>query len=462
MEMCYAQRDLAEAAETICRMAREAGGRALLVGGGVRDAALGLGAKDLDFEVYGIEPGRLRRLIGARFPLDLVGHSFGVLKLRHLPVDISVPRRESKAGLGHRGFEVMADPSMTPVEAARRRDFTINAIAWDPLTGEVIDPFGGMADLEARRLRHVSDQFGEDPLRVLRGMQMAARFELEADPATVALCRSIGFEDLVPERVFEEWRKLLLLGRRPSLGLSFLRDTRWVRYFPELEALIECPQDPAWHPEGTVWIHTGHCLDAFAAERAGQDAEDLIVGLAILCHDLGKPAATRFEEGRIRSPGHEAAGEAPTRAFLGRMTRQRDLIEAVIPLVLAHLRPQELFDAQAGDSAVRRLARRVGRIDRLVRVARADQQGRPPRPFDGFPAGVWLIERATALNIRDSAPKPIVMGRHLEQLGLVPGPAFRPILDACYEAQLDGQFHTLEQGMALARRRIQEIESPGQ
>jgi tRNA nucleotidyltransferase (CCA-adding enzyme) len=345
---------------------------------------------------------------------------------------------------------------MTPVEALARRDFTVNSIALEPETGRLIDPYSGVRDLQARTLRHTSAQFSEDPLRVLRAMQFAARFDFEVAPETVALCRTIEPEGLARERIFEEWRKLMLRGVRSSRGLQFLRASGWVRYFPELEALIGCEQEPEWHPEGDVWTHTLHCMDAFGRERTGDPVEDLIVGFGVLCHDLGKPATTRFDNGRLRSHGHEAAGEAPTRSFLARLTNEADLVEAVVPLVVHHLRPVELYEANAGDSAVRRLAHRVQRIDRLVRVARADQAGRPPRPFDGFPAGDWLLERAREHKIESSAPQPLVMGRHLIELGLSPGVQFGELLETCYQAQLDGKFATREEGLQFVRRLLKE------
>jgi tRNA nucleotidyltransferase (CCA-adding enzyme) len=446
---------LRKAKDAICAAVEEAGGRAFLVGGCVRDAVLGIAAKDFDIEVYGVQPEELADKLAAQFRIDLVGQAFGVIKIHGLPIDVSIPRRESKAGLGHKGFKILSDPGMTLKEAASRRDFTINAMALDLLTGEVIDHHGGLGDLQSQVLRHTSDKFVEDPLRVLRGMQFAARFDLKVAPETVALCRTIEPEGLARERIFDEWRKLILKGVRPSRGLTFLRDCGWIGYYPELDALIGCVQDPAWHPEGDVWFHSLHCMDAFAKERIGDEWEDLVVGFAVLCHDFGKPQTTEHENDRTRSKRHEGAGEAPTRSFLERMTRQKDLVEAVVPLVLAHLRPQELFDAQAGDSAIRRLARRVGRIDRLVRVARADQLGRPPMTFDGFPAGDWLLERARALEVEDAAPSPIVLGRHLIELGQSPGPHFGEILEACYQAQIDGKFFTLKEGVALAKKLIE-------
>lgn len=451
IELRFATKRLRRAVEVICHMVADSGGRALVVGGSVRDAALQLTAKDIDLEIYGLEPKALEGLLEQRFTLDLVGKSFGVLKIKGLPIDVALPRRESKAGLGHRSFEVLSDPQMSTEEAQSRRDFTINAIYFDPLSDEIIDHFGGRADLAAGVLRHTSEKFAEDPLRVLRGMQFAARFELTVAPETVALCRGIEPEGLAAERMFEEWRKLVLAGRRPSRGLAFLEESGWIAHFPELAALVGCRQAPSWHPEGDVWQHTMQCMDVFAAERVGEEWEDLVVGFAVLCHDLGKPATTREEGGRISSHGHERAGVEPMRRFLRRLTNHRDLADQVAPLVEWHLTPSMFYRDKAGAAAIRRLANKVERIDRLVRVARADKLGRGPEAGKEFPAGDWLLAKAAELRVADARPRPIVQGRHLIELGHQPGPHFREILDRCFEAQLEGVFDSLEGGRDFLR-----------
>ena len=433
-------KNLAHLAQSIATLIHQNGGHLLLVGGTVRDLFINQIPHEIDAEVRGLNTEQLIHCLQPTYQTDQVGKSFGVLKLKGLPVEIALPRTEIKTGTGHKGFSVEVDPHLPFEQAASRRDFTINAIGLDPLNGKIIDPYNGEQDLQSKTLRHVSPAFSEDPLRVLRGMQLAARFSLEATPETINLCQQIGLEGLATERIYGEWKKLILQGTSISHGLQFLRKTNWLKYFPEIQALVNCPQDPEWHPEGDVWIHTLHCLDAFAKKRIGDDWEDLVVGFAILCHDLGKPLTTHHsEDGRIRSPKHEARGEEPTRTFLSRLTNQNNLIDQVVPLVRRHLAPRTFYNDQASDSAIRRLARQVIRIDRLVRVADADIAGRPPRQ-DEFPEGPWLLKRAEELKVKDSAPKSIVMGRHLIDYGLSPSPKFSDILENCFDAQLDGIF----------------------
>ncbi len=438
--------------------ARERGGRALFVGGCVRDALLGRASKDFDAEIYGLTAGEVESLLRAlKFRFNAAGKSFGVFKLHGVPADVALPRRESKRGVGHRGFLVEGDPSMSVPEAAARRDFTVNSIYFDPLTGEVLDPFDGRGDLERKILRHTSPAFVEDPLRVLRAMQFSARFRFDVAPETVALCAGIEPEGLSSERIFDEWAKLLTRGEEPSLGLNFLRACGWVKHFPELAALIGVEQDPGWHPEGDVWNHTLAVTDVFARERVEDDFENLVVGFAALCHDFGKPATTRFSEkdGRWHAYGHDAAGVAPAKKFLERMTNFRELVDGVLPLVLCHMQPIAIWRSRAGDSAVRRLAKRVGRIDRLLRVCSADAMGAATeKNAELRAASAWLLERAEALRVRDSAPKPLILGRHLLALGVPASPAFKKILDECYEAQLDGKFLDEAGGIAFLKGRL--------
>ena len=444
--------------KVVAELVKRAGGRALLVGGCVRDELLGLKPKDFDIECFGISGQDLQRALEAEFELDLVGISFGVIKLKHLEIDVAMPRRETKLGLGHRAFGMECDPTLTIEEASARRDFTVNAIYKDPLTDEIIDPWNGRADLEKRILRHVSPHFVEDPLRVLRGMQFVARFDLTPAPETIEVCRGMTPEGLAPERLFGEWGTLLTQGVKISKGLNFLKDVGWVKYYPELEKLIGCKQDPEWHPEGDVWNHTLCCLDAFAVERnrlAVGAEEDLVVGLAVLCHDFGKPRCTAYDpvKKRIRSLGHDEEGVEPTLTFLRRLTNEERLLKEVPPLVRLHMRPFAMWRDKSSDGAIRRLAAKVVRIDRLIRVAAADDAGRPPFPSDPEPLR-WLAEQAERLRVADSAPKPIVQGRDLIALGMKPGVEFGRILKAAYEAQLDGKFTDIKGGIEYVRKKV--------
>jgi len=446
------------ACRRIAELVRKEGGVAYLVGGWVRDALLeGVDASlDADVEVFGVEPETLVRLLSENFRCDLYGKSFQIIGLRDHGVDVAIPRRERKVGKGHADFLVEGDPGMSVEEAAARRDFTVNAIYLRLDDGVLIDPYGGLADMEAGVLRHTTERFVEDPLRVLRGMQFAARFGFQVCEETVELSQTLTQEDLSPERLYVEWKKLILKGKDYFAGLDFLRQCGWLKFYPELEVLVGCDQDPKWHPEGDVWVHTLHCLNAFAQMRTGDDWEDLVVGFAVLCHDLGKAVTSELKDGRIVSPGHATAGVEITRSFLERMTNQKDLIEEVLPLVQDHMAPYEFYE-KAGNAAVRRLARRVGRIDRLVRVATADKAGRPPVPWEvTIPEGEWLLKKAQELEVESQVPTPFLLGRHLLEFGVSPGPEMGNILKQAFEAQLDGEFADAEGGKEWYRKKFQQ------
>ncbi len=506
---------------------RDARGRAMLVGGCVRDELMGVEPTDWDMEVYGIEPGRLRELLegfaarsgdtpvpmspegerisaasggadapttpsvptegigtatppqaggeSVRSPVKVVGEAFAVYKLGN-DLDVSLPRRERKTGPGHRGFVIEGDPDMSFEEACSRRDFTVNAILKDPLTGEIVDPFAGQGDIGRKLLRHVSDEtFAEDSLRVLRAAQFAARLEFVIAQETVELCRSIDVTDLPKERIWGELEKLLLKARQPSIGLKWLYELGVVdQLFPELKALVGVPQEPEWHPEGDVDVHT-----MMVADEARKLIDDLpyerqvAVMLGAVCHDLGKPPTTEFIDGRVRSRGHDEAGVEPTISFLDRLgiytLNGFDVRDQVIQLVRYHLLPGEWYKAEsknpAGDGAFRRLARKV-EPDLLYRVAKADSLGRYPdgdrsKMIFGSEAQEWFIERVRSLDIEKKAPDPILMGRHLIELGMKPGPRFKTILDAVYEMQLDGKFAGVAEAVEAARELIERIREAG-
>ena len=444
---------------------REAGGRPFVVGGAVRDALLGLPVKDFDVEVFGLSVESLKAALAPLGSVNAVGEAFTVFKLAGLEgvegaVDVSLPRRDSKVGPGHRGIAVRGEPGLTPEAASGRRDFTINAMLFDPFAPELLDFFGGRRDLDARVLRAVDpSRFGEDPLRALRAVQLAARYGLDVDPETARLCAAMPLAELPAERVFGEIEKLLLKARRPSIGLRRLRE--WgllAQVAPELLPLADTPQDLQWHPEGDVWTHTLLAVDEAVPLLEDLDRpRALAVMLGTLCHDLGKPATTRFEDGRLRSRGHEEAGLAPTRSLLDRW-RVHSLLgygvrEQVLALVGNHLKPGQLYDDRehVSDGAIRRLA---GKCEPalLYRVARADCLGRagdfPPVAME------WFLERVRQLDVAERPPAPLLKGRDVVALGVAPGPQVGRVVREVYERQLDGAINTIEEAQREAARLV--------
>jgi len=448
-----------DVAQAIALVIRHAGGRALIVGGWVRDRLLERDSKDIDLEVYGIDAARLRQILETFGRVEPVGESFQVYKLGD--IDVSLPRRESKAGRGHRGFDVTGDPHLSIADAARRRDFTVNAIAWDPLTGEYEDPFGGRGDINRQVLRVVDPaRFPDDSLRVLRAVQLAARLEFHLDDEARALCRAIPLDDLPSERVWGEIEKLLF-APRPSVGLRLAFELGVVeKLFPELEKLSGCPQEPEWHPEGDVWVHTLQVVDQ-ARSRIDdlERPQRIAVMLGAVCHDFGKPATTAVIDGRIRSMDHEEQGVAPATVFLDRINVHSidsyDVRRQVLGFVAHHLKPGAWYKVrdEVGDGAFRRLSQKVD-LELLARLAKADCLGRSPGQFD-CTAMDWFLDRARSLGVHHRPPGPILLGRHLLALGLTPGPRVGEILKTVYELQMDGAVTTLDDAIGAARKLIE-------
>jgi tRNA nucleotidyltransferase (CCA-adding enzyme) len=442
----------------IARAVRDAGGRALVVGGWVRDRLRGETSKDVDIEVFGLSAERVRGLLERIGRVETVGESFQVFKTGD--IDVSLPRRESKAGRGHKGFAITGDPSMTVEEAARRRDFTVNAISWDPLAQSYEDPFGGRADLDRGVLAVVDPRtFADDSLRVLRAVQFAARFNLRLTDQTKEICRHIPLDDLPAERIWGEIDKLLF-APRPSVGFALALELGVVqRLFPELHALAGCPQEPEWHPEGDVWVHTLQVIDQARGRIDDLDRpQQIAIMLGAVCHDFGKPATTAFVDGRIRSIDHEEQGVEPAARFLDRLNLNSidgyDVRRQVLGITAQHLKPGMWFKVrdEVGDGAFRRLAQKVD-LELLARLAKADCMGRAPGVFN-CDAMDWFLERARQLGVEHRPPGPILLGRHLLELGMKPGPRVGEILKAVYEQQLDGTVANLEEGIAAAKKML--------
>jgi tRNA nucleotidyltransferase (CCA-adding enzyme) len=446
---------------SIAQGIRGAGGEAYLVGGWVRDFLSGTPCGDFDVEVYGLSMEQLLALLKGYGKPNLVGKSFGVIALSAdgRNYDFSLPRLENKTGAGHKGFAVQAAPNLDFAAASARRDFTINAMGFRLPQMELVDCHGGQRDLRAGILRHVSPAFSEDPLRALRAVQFAARFALDIHPATQRLCAAQPLEELPPERIFGEIKKLLIKSDRPALGLEWLRRMELLRHFPELQALVGVPQEAEWHPEGDVWTHTLMAVDQAARLRTEtpEEGDALALMLGVLCHDLGKPACTVRSEGRWRSPAHDVRGEEPARAFLGRMTKDGDLTAEVIVFVREHLKPALLHKArhEVKPGAIRRLALRVD-IRKLVRVAKADHLGRTAQEsLQGiFPAGDWLLEQSHRLDVLAEKPKPFLTGKFLLSQGMQGGPEMGKLIQESFELQLEGELPDANAAEEWARKKL--------
>lgn len=454
-----------------------AGGRPYLVGGAVRDYLVEgeVKNKDFDIEVFKLDLDSLVATLQPLGRVSLVGKSFGVilLKCEGYALDISLPRKESKQGRGHRGFIVNSDPNLDPKIAASRRDFTINALMYDFKEDRILDFFDGQAHLKEGVLSHINEHFADDPLRVLRGFQFASRFDLTTAPDTAQLCKKLlsEYDTLPKERIWNEWFKWATVSKKPSRGLKFLRDTGWIEHYPEIGALQGCEQNPEWHPEGDVFIHTCYVVDAAAeiadrenlwgdileakkpeSKRLGLDRAQLL--FAALCHDFGKPATTVWApDGRgtpgtecWRSPAHDKVGVKPTLSFLENIGSPTLLKKRVPILVKEHL-------AHAGAISGRAIKRLVRRLDdvtlkELSYVIEADASGRPPKP-KGLPVHVQeMMQKAETLNIVEEKVRPLVTGKLLLQHKLaVPGPAMGQLLAKAMDAQTAEEFATAEEGI---------------
>lgn len=424
-------------ARRVAEAVAQAGGRAYYVGGYVRDRLRGMESKDVDIEVHGVPAQALEAILDGLGTRLEMGASFGIYGLKHYDLDIAMPRREQATGRGHRDFQVFTDPYLRTEKAAMRRDFTINAMMEDVLTGEILDPFGGQEDLQRGILRHVNDaSFGEDPLRVLRAAQFAARFRFTVAEETVTLCRSMDVAALARERVMGELEKALLKGENPAAFFQVLREMHQLHHwFPEVEALIGVPQDPRFHPEGDVWNHTMLVLNQAAALRE-RAQEPLYFMLAALCHDLGKRDALQVEEGgRIRALGHEETGLPLAQTLLSRLTDEKKLHSYVLCMVKLHMRPNLLEAQQAGVKSYCKLFDQCNNPGDLLLLAKADALGCGTEK-NYAPTQKTLEGMLEAY--REIMARPFVQGADLVEAGFQPGKDFAEALQYAHRLRVAG------------------------
>ena len=437
----------------IARRVAEAGGRAMYVGGMVRDGLMGIPCKDIDIEVYGLRPSELKGVLATLGEVTEHGASFGVYGLRHSAIDIAMPRRERCVGIKHTDFEVSVDPDMSYEDATRRRDLTINAMMRDVLTGELVDLWHGREDLETRTIRHVSDgTFPEDALRVFRAAQFTARLEGHVAPETMALCRSMAVDAISHERVFDELCKALLKADKPSVFFRVLREMDHLKeFFPELAACIGVQQNPVYHPEGDVFEHTMLALDC-AAELRAKAQWPLGFMLAALLHDLGKAVATEVQpDGKITAYGHEVKGLPLCETQMRRLTSQVKLIEYVKNMMWLHMRPNLLAGARSKKKKTRQLFDLSVCPEDLILLSRADASGKLDKPYD---EGCEAFLRERLEDYRKVMTKPMVTGKDLVDAGLRPGPQFSAWLDRARALHFAGveRDRALRQVVAEAKR----------
>jgi tRNA nucleotidyltransferase (CCA-adding enzyme) len=462
--------DIPEIIKKIAQEIKNHQGRALLIGGAVRDKVMKLAPKDYDLEIYGLLPDKLRNILRQFGEINQVGMQFGVIKLysHGLDIDIAIPRKDSRISKGHRGFLAEGDPFMSFKEAARRRDLTINSMALDVLTGELIDSFNGLEDIKNKILRATDkEKFKEDPLRVLRVMQFASRFQFQVEPETIEVCKEVveDLKELPSSRITEEWKKLLIKGEKPSLGMRVGKEIGVFEVLhPQIQALIGLSQDEKWHKEGDVFEHTLKVLDeaSLISKRNNlSETKKLILMLGALCHDFGKALATEEVNGQIISHQHDVLGEKVARDFLKRLEFGEEINEKVVKLVRYHMNPAFLWENNKkkinSEAALKRLAEKIkpATMEELIKLYEADQKGREitdEKKEDITKSVNWLYQETNKFKIRINKPEPLIKGKHLiKYLHYQPGPIFGKILKEVYEGQLDGEIKTKYQALERAK-----------
>ncbi len=448
-----------ELAKCLAARVAEQGGCVYYVGGFVRDRLLGIENKDVDVEVHGIAPSLLEEILDSLGTRLEMGSSFGVYGLKGYDLDIAMPRKEQAIGLGHRDFRVTVDPFIGTQKAAMRRDFTVNAMMENVLTGEIVDHFHGREDLAKGILRHVHDvSFPEDALRVLRGAQFAARFQLSAAPETIALCRRIDLSVLPRERVYEELRKALLKAEAPSRFFQVLREMGQLSgWFPELEALIGVEQNPRFHQEGDVWNHTMLMLDE-AAKRRHLVRQPMAFMLSALTHDLGKAVSTEEINGVLHAYDHENLGLPLAEAFLKRLTGEHAVRQYVLNMVQLHTKPN-IMAKRASVKAMNKLFDQSAEPEDLIHLAVCDDLASLTEQ-ETQTCEALLMERLAVY--REYMAQPCVMGADLVQAGLQPGPYFHGLLELAHKLHLAGvpKENALRQVLGEGRKYQKQAAAP--
>jgi len=462
-----------EAAELIARAAKQKGWRALVVGGWVRDFVARLPSKDLDFEVS-CEDKRVSCTVdeveewlrNIADNVKAVGKSFGVFdfSIDGIEAQVSMPRKDAKHGTGHKGFVVDVDPYMSIKDACHRRDLTFNSMAFDPLSKMVYDYYGGYQDALDWRIRILdSEEYKKDPLRPLRLIRFSTKkkhINISPYSGDGKLCIFNSwreYETLPKDRLWGEWRKIAL-SPYPGNALECMRITRIIGVYPMLERLYGIQQSPEFHPEGTVGIHTANAMNKMAmiCDRNETEEEDRIVSvLSAMLHDVGKVYADPAD--KAANYDHAEAGMPIAQEFLEGVGVPGDVCARVYKLVELHMRGAG--SDSMGASAVRRLANDLypATINDWLRLNEADKSSKFMTLHIGMSREAQDVCRLSfGMLIQDDKPQPILMGRHLIELGVIPGKDMGEILRKAYEAQLDGWFDDLDGAKEWAWNEVNE------
>ena len=423
-------------ATDIAKNVSDKGGRTFFVGGCVRDEILNQDIKDIDIEIHNITVETLLDILKEFGEIQKIGASFGVFNIKGYDVDIAMPRKEKSSGRGHRDFEIYVDPFIGYEEAAKRRDFTMNALMKDVLTGEIIDSFGGIEDIKNKVIKHVNDEsFCEDPLRVFRCAQFASRFEFKVDKDTLDLSSKVDVSYLAFERVFDELKKALLKSDKPSIFFETLRNINKLSpWFKEVEDLIKIEQSKVHHPEGNVFNHTMLVLDE-AAKLRSKSKDEMSFMMAALCHDFGKITATEIkDDGKITAHGHEIESEKLANIFLDRISNKHNLKKQVLNLTKLHMKPNQIYNIAKKKTMMKMWDECICPED-LILLAKADHLGRDKREnYDE----IEKILNDSLNDYKELMSKPQVLGRDLIANGLKPDKNFSKLIELGHKLHLSG------------------------
>lgn len=444
----------------IAKKVKEVGGIAYFVGGYVRDSILDIPNKDIDIEIHGIKPEILKNILSELGDIQTIGNAFGIYNLKGYDLDIALPRKERCIGTGHKDFEVYVDPYIGTHAAARRRDFTINALMKNILTGEIVDEFNGLNDLKNHIIRHVdSSTFREDSLRVLRACQFAARFNFKIASETINLCKTMDLSTMPKERIARELSKALLKAKKPSVFFNSLYECEQTKWFKEVYTLKGIKQDSEYHPEGDVYMHTMSVLDqAGGLFPTGIDNPDryLPFMLSALCHDFGKVNTTEINsKGRLCALNHEITGIPIANDFLGRIYNNKGFIKYVDNMIKYHMKAHSCFNNRSKTKTTNLMFDKLLYPKDFILLVYADSTGHDLDNLDNRQFNMFLEKAMTEsgfltdryLDYGKRISESHITAEDLINIGLKPSPLFKIILDKAWDMHLKGikKEHVLKQ-----------------